>query len=208
MTQFFLKGTGSSMGTPHPYYLLNSKGERNISVKAAEGDPRFNKNYRCNPSIVIKYRHDGSSLSKNIIVDVGKTFRESLIRWFPKHEISYLDAIILTHGHADAIFGLDDIRGVQHRHLAVPMQVYLSAECLDVVKKVFYYLFPTHDHHDIVRHVSTLAWTVIKPFEPFVTCKLEFTPIPGKNLILFILFHQIMHIILEIFTFIGPYLPN
>ena len=53
-------------------------------------------------------------------IDVGKTFRENAIRWYPKHGVTKLDAVLLTHGHADAILGLDDLRGLQvlaHCHL-------------------------------------------------------------------------------------------
>ena len=31
--------------------------------------------------------------------------------WFPKYGIRKIDAIILTHPHADALNGLDDLRG-------------------------------------------------------------------------------------------------
>ena len=138
-------GTGSSTGLPHPYHLMNpnmassdvERSQIKVSLKGAEGDPRNNKNYRCNPSLLIQCREQ----NKNIIIDAGKTFRESILRWFPKYEVSSVDAIILTHGHADAIFGLDDIRSVQSK-TPQPMSVHLSKECFRVVSYTFPYLLP------------------------------------------------------------------
>eukprot|EP00960_Hanusia_phi_P056338 763234-Hanusia_phi.AAC.2 len=52
------------------------------------------KNRRGNPSLLIRYRGtkrdpqgdvDGSgSETKNILIDAGKTFKESVLRWFPR----------------------------------------------------------------------------------------------------------------------------
>ncbi|KAM6596045.1 hypothetical protein CsatA_006569 [Cannabis sativa] len=48
-----------------------------------------------------------------ILIDVGKTFREQVLRWFSLYKIPRVDSIILTHEHADAVLGLDDIRAIQ-----------------------------------------------------------------------------------------------
>jgi len=69
------------------------------SRAASQGDPKDNKDYRNNPSLLISHcpdPQDGGEV-KNIIIDAGKTFREGALRWFPKHDIATLDAIILTH---------------------------------------------------------------------------------------------------------------
>lgn len=72
-------GSGSSMGTPNLIHLMTDahdpKFMKNIEVsrKAAVGDPRNNKNYRCNPSILVQHNHD-TPQSKNIIIDMGTTF--------------------------------------------------------------------------------------------------------------------------------------
>jgi hypothetical protein len=50
--------------------------------------------------------------SSTILIDCGKTFYESMIEWFPVYGITHLDGVILTHGHADAVFGIDDLRGL------------------------------------------------------------------------------------------------
>jgi phosphoribosyl 1,2-cyclic phosphodiesterase len=102
-------------------------------------NPKGNKNYRNNPSLLIHHYPSSSLCSttiinnnntntnektgetatttsatpKNVIIDVGKTFRETSLRWFPEFGITSLDAIVLTHQHMDAAAGLDDVRGFQ-----------------------------------------------------------------------------------------------
>src|SRR3546814_640531 len=41
-------------------------------------------------------------------------------------QIASIDACVLTHGHADAIFGLDDLRGVQPPPTNDSLPIYLS----------------------------------------------------------------------------------
>ena len=123
-------GTGSSTGCPKPLCALlkelpnSAKADGDeldemrekmqsrckVSRLAIKGNPKDNKNYRNNPSIVISYELESSSSVKcryNVIFDVGKTFREGAIRWLPSNGVEKLDAIILTHDHFDAIGGLE-----------------------------------------------------------------------------------------------------
>ncbi len=46
-------------------------------------------------------------------IDCGKTWRESALRWYRRHGVRHLDAVVLTHEHADATLGLDDLRSLQ-----------------------------------------------------------------------------------------------
>ena len=187
-------GTGSSSGLPHPYHLMNpeqasSEMEKNqvqVSLKGAEGDPRYNKNYRCNPSLLVQCREQ----KKNIIIDTGKTFRESILRWFPKYEVSSVDAIILTHGHADAIFGLDDVRSVQSK-TPEPMSVHLSKECFKVVSYTFPYLVPPppvsmddgkNSNGNGNRHVAKINFNMFNWFSSFKAADcLEVEALPVKH---------------------------
>ncbi|KAL7555454.1 hypothetical protein ACA910_020182 [Epithemia clementina (nom. ined.)] len=171
--------------------MLKSKCHVSNLAVQENGDPRFNRNYRNNPSLVISHQvpapiHDNendknndgattttttktttTTITKNIIIDVGKTFREASIRWFPLRHIHSLDAVVLTHEHADASFGLDDLRGYQKFDLVssssssssssyqvsqarpqqIPMPLFLSQHCLDDLAKRFTWLFPHHHHH-------------------------------------------------------------
>ena len=147
------------------------------SIKAAEGNPINNRNYRCNPSIMIRYRGFPDE-EKNILVDVGKTFRESVIRWFPRHQVRSVDAVLLTHGHADAIFGLDDIRCVQDRVIKTPLNVYLSEECMQAVRQMLYYLVKDETAEQTqLRSVSNLKWNIVSPGRFVNICGLNILPL-------------------------------
>jgi phosphoribosyl 1,2-cyclic phosphodiesterase len=141
-----------------------------VSFQAIQGpqdddDPKKNKNYRNNPSLLIQHYHAETQSYKNIVIDVGKTFRETALRWFPKYGISSLDAIVLTHHHMDAAGGMDDVRGFQsiqwvnnnhqdvdpsvpnRRPVRVPLPLYLSNFCRLNLQSQFPWLLP---HPDIV----------------------------------------------------------
>jgi phosphoribosyl 1,2-cyclic phosphodiesterase len=176
---------------------------------AVDGDPKQNKNYRNNPSLLIS-QCDSSGDRKNVVIDVGKTFREGAVRWFPERGITSLDAIVLTHAHMDAAGGLDDVRGFQKyeglqkptvvngqmkRPKAVPIPVHLSQSCLDEVSSQFPWLFPNQqqpkveepsDKPIVVRHVAALDIKVFQSLEPFEVQGLTIVPLPvmhGEDLV-------------------------
>ena len=145
-----------------------------VSKIATTGNPINNKNYRNNPSILISHANDSHndvSEYKNVIIDVGKTFREAALRWMPRNSIYSIDAIVLTHEHADAVLGLDDLRGfqrvpfmlksnnnnktynntaeVRHEKSSSTLPVFLSIDCFKKVKQQFDYLVPTSCCNDI-----------------------------------------------------------
>ena len=74
------------------------------------------KNKRNNVSIAVKYN------DKCILIDCGKTMRDSIMNCFPKYGITTVNTILITHGHADAIGGLDDVRDLQN---------FMKVKCLD-----------------------------------------------------------------------------
>lgn len=42
-----------------------------------------------------------SSSSRTILIDTGKNFQAAAVEWFPKYGLRRIDAVLLTHGHAD-----------------------------------------------------------------------------------------------------------
>src|SRR5579871_3469368 len=90
-------------------------------------DPRDN---RLRPSILIQY--DG----RVVLVDTTPDFRTQALR----ARIERIDAILLTHSHADHILGLDDVRPYNYRQRAA-IPVYAMEDTLRAIQRVFPYAF-------------------------------------------------------------------
>lgn len=71
------------------------------------------KNKRNNVSIAVQFKDKTTGDMRCVMVDAGKTMRDACIAQFPRHGITSIHGLLLTHGHADAILGLDDIRDLQ-----------------------------------------------------------------------------------------------
>jgi len=76
-----------------------------------------------------------------VLIDCGKTFREVVLKLFPQHGLKEVGALLLTHGHADAILGMDDLRDLQQyehvdpgvRFPAGPTNIFLHEETMQVM---------------------------------------------------------------------------
>lgn len=131
--------------TPHNWGGYDPSGNWPSSVPCgscrAAVDPRVRdgwKNRRGNPAVVLrKKREDGEW--RNVVVDVGKTFREQSCKLFPRWGVKRIDAVILTHGHADAYNGLDDLREWCGRQ-GGSIPIYCSKVTFETVSQSYPYL--------------------------------------------------------------------
>ncbi len=90
-------------------------------------DPRDN---RTRPSILLGYG------GRNVVIDTTPDFRFQAMR----AGMDRLDAVIYTHGHADHVMGLDDIRPFNMKQRgAVP--IYAAADTLEILRRQFAYIF-------------------------------------------------------------------
>ncbi|KAK2447551.1 Metallo-hydrolase/oxidoreductase superfamily protein [Trifolium repens] len=177
-------GTGCSSMVPNVMCLINpSNPICSVCAQSLSIPPEKNPNYRCNTSLLIDYC--GSNGNHNyILIDVGKTFRETVLRWFVPHRIPKIDSIILTHEHADAVLGLDDIRAVQPFspiNDIDPTPIYLSQHSMDSIQEKFPYLVQKkRKEGSEIRRVAQIAWNIIKDDcnQPFFASGLKFTPLP------------------------------
>lgn len=143
-------------------------------------DPRVAdgwKNRRGNPAVVLRKRTDG--VWKNVVVDVGKTFREQSCRLFPGWGIKRIDAVVLTHGHADAYNGLDDLREWCGRQ-GGSIPIYLSQTTFDTVSQSFPYLVDKTKASG-GGDLPSLKFVIIEDESEFVVEGIHIQTLPGES---------------------------
>nr|CAB3453224.1 unnamed protein product [Digitaria exilis] len=169
-SELIFLGTGTSEGIPRVSCLTHPTETCHVCTKAAElGNP----NRRRNTSILL--RHATPSGTANILVDAGKFFYHSALQWFPAFGLRTVDAVIITHSHADAIGGLDCLRDWTN-NVQPSVPIYVAERDYEVMKMTHYYLIDT----SVVipgAAVSALQFNVIKE-EPFMVHNLEVIPLP------------------------------
>ncbi|XP_058197431.1 putative hydrolase C777.06c isoform X2 [Rhododendron vialii] len=159
-------GTGCSNSVPNARCLIQpSDPPCQVCFSSLALLPDRNPNYRCNTSLLVDFcGRDGEH--HYVLIDVGKTFREQVLRWFTFHKIPRIDSIVLTHEHADAVLGLDDIRAVQPHSPTndiAPTPIYLTQEAMDSIGMKFPYLVQKKlKEGQEVRRVSQLEWKIIE----------------------------------------------
>jgi len=144
-------GSGTSMGVP-----TLSCHCRVCSSK----DPHDN---RLRPSLLLG-RHN-----QNVVIDTTPDFRQQALR----AGVDRLDAIILTHGHADHILGFDDIRPYNIRQKSA-LPVYSNEETFAILRRAFSYVFDNKPTLSTIPSVRLHA--VNGPFE--LLDGVQFTPVP------------------------------
>lgn len=176
-------GTGVSTGVPSINCVLSNT-KPNCEVCTHANTVSGSKNRRNNVSIAIQFA-DSEGAERCVVVDAGKTMRDGVLRLFPVLGIKSVDAILLTHGHADAMFGLDDVRDLQKseqvsvcnaqtdfkpmsgfRVVSGALPIYLHQETLNVVKSAFGYLTNPPEYLDkdaevLQRRVAYLDFRVV-----------------------------------------------
>ena len=111
-------GCGGSNGTP------------SIDFGWGHCDPENPRNRRLRPSILVE---QGDT---RILVDTSPDLREQMLA----AEIRTVDAILFTHGHADHLHGIDDLRPI-NRAMKRPLDIYANAVTLDDIRARFGYVF-------------------------------------------------------------------
>lgn len=100
-------------------------------------DPTNPKNRRRRCAILLEKTSEDGAKTK-VLVDMGPDLRAQLL----DVDVEHLDAILLTHPHADHVHGIDDVRPLVI-HSRRKIDVYMDLETSQVVRHHFNYIFET-----------------------------------------------------------------
>lgn len=168
LDEFYFLGTGTSSQVPSVHCILDGSQAKNTCATCADAlRPGSVNRRRCTSAVAVGAPPGRPEERSTILIDCGKSFYESIVDVFPKHGLRRIDAVLLTHAHADAILGLDDLRGwTMGGCIQDYVDVYLTAECMATVKSTFPYLV---DASFITGggDVGALRWHLIDAQKPF-----------------------------------------
>ncbi len=124
-------GSGTSMGVP------------TVGCECAVCRSTNPRDKRTRASVLLSFN------GRNVVIDTTPDFRYQALRAGLKR----LDAVVFTHGHADHILGLDDIRPFNLKQQA-PLPVYAADETLATLRRTFSYIFDTRPSLSTVPSIT------------------------------------------------------
>ncbi len=118
-------GSGTSMGVP----TLACQ-----CPVCTSSDPH---DRRLRPSVLLRWAGPASGVERIVVIDTGPDFREQALR----ERLTHVDAVLYTHGHADHILGMDDLRPLSFiaAKKSGPIPLYADREAAETLEHTFAY---------------------------------------------------------------------
>ena len=141
-SRFAVLGSGASTASPWLQCIISQDNCCPI-CKEACANPTMSYNVRNNVSALLTFYPNNNNNTatentpKHVMIDAGKTMRSTIWKCFPQLKVSGIDALLLTHAHADAYLGLDDLRDISPKST---LPIYLTQSTYDIIENAFPYL--------------------------------------------------------------------
>jgi phosphoribosyl 1,2-cyclic phosphate phosphodiesterase len=144
-------GCGASTGVPA------------IGIGWGRCDPADPRNRRRRVSVLVE------TAGKTILIDTSPDLREQLL----DAQVAHIDAVLMTHAHADHLHGIDDLRAV-NRAMRRAIPLYADSKTLGEIRRRFGYVLdppdepgrfykPTLEAHEITGAFAA-AGVEVTPF--------------------------------------------
>jgi Metal-dependent hydrolases of the beta-lactamase superfamily I len=150
-TSLRILGCGSSAGVPR-------LGGPDMAGDWGKCDPSNPKNYRTRCSVLVERRTKAGVT--RVLVDTSPDLRAQLLA----ARVAELDAVLITHDHADQIHGFDDLRQITYL-MKRRVDVWADAKTAKTLMSRFGYCFvqPAGSGYPAICNLHILP----EPFEPF-----------------------------------------
>ncbi|KAF9229603.1 hypothetical protein BS17DRAFT_771673 [Gyrodon lividus] len=159
-------GTGTSSSIPHVECLTAPPDRKPCKTCLSTLTLEGKKNIRRNTSAAVRITGKCGKTT-TVVIDVGKNFQAAALEWFPKYGLREIDAVLITHAHADAMNGLDDLRGwTLGGAIQQHIDVYVSQTTFREVRRAFPYLV-SREFASGGGDVPEFEWHIIEDKVPF-----------------------------------------
>jgi phosphoribosyl 1,2-cyclic phosphate phosphodiesterase len=137
-------------------------------------DPTNPKNLRSRCSLLVRRRGEAAERETTIVVDTSPDFRMQSA----SAGVKRLDAVLLTHDHADQVHGLDDVRAFFLRQHGQRIHTHMDAATADTMMRRFGYIFEGEAGYPAICEIKPLPphgapWRIDGPSGPIPIATFE-----------------------------------